>query len=131
MKKILIILITIPLIFGSCEKEDDSPNSNSGNNPIGNTSNGTTGYVVDDNYDRLYKTTNSGSTWVLVTDFDSDLGSFSPTSISFINGTTGYVVDDNYDRLYKTTNSGSTWVLVTDFDSDLGSFSPTSISFIN
>ena len=25
MKKILIILITIPLIFGSCEKEDDSP----------------------------------------------------------------------------------------------------------
>ena len=26
MKKILIILITIPLIFGSCEKEDESPN---------------------------------------------------------------------------------------------------------
>jgi hypothetical protein len=31
MKKILIILITIPLIFGSCKKEDDSPNSGSNN----------------------------------------------------------------------------------------------------
>ena len=86
MKKILIILITIPLIFASCEKEDDSPdsNSNSGNNPIIST--GTTGYVVDDYYDRLYKTTNSGSTWVEVTDFDSEIsGSFVPTSISFVN----------------------------------------------
>ena len=88
MKKILIILITIPLIFGSCEKEDDSPNSNSnnGNNPIGNTSTGTTGYIVEDYNDKLYKTTNSGSTWVEVTDFYSITnGSFSPTSISFIN----------------------------------------------
>jgi len=31
MKKILIILITIPLIFNSCKKEDDSPNSGSNN----------------------------------------------------------------------------------------------------
>ena len=31
MKKLLFILITIPLIFGSCEKEDDSPNSGSNN----------------------------------------------------------------------------------------------------
>ena len=31
MKKILIILITIPLIFNSCKKEDDSPNSVSNN----------------------------------------------------------------------------------------------------
>ena len=131
MKKLITILFVLPLIFSSCEKEDDTPDSNSGNNPIGNTPSGTTGYVVDDYQDKLYKTTNSGSTWVEVTDFDSDFGSFSPSPISFINGTTGYVVDDNYDRLYKTTNSGSTWVLVTDFDSDLGSFSPTSISFIN
>ena len=33
MKKILIILITIPLIFSSCKKEDNS--SNSGNNTSG------------------------------------------------------------------------------------------------
>ena len=31
MKKLLIILITIPLIFNSCKKEDDSPNSGSNN----------------------------------------------------------------------------------------------------
>ena len=31
MRKILIILITIPLIFNSCKKEDDSPNSGSNN----------------------------------------------------------------------------------------------------
>ena len=86
MKKILIILLTIPLIFGSCEKEDDSPNSNSNNsnNPIGNTPTGTTGYVVDDYYDKLYKTTNSGSTWVEVTDFNTYYSqSFNPGNISF------------------------------------------------
>ena len=61
MKKILIILITIPLIFGSCEKEDNSPdsNNNGNNNPIVNT---TTGYLCDDDGD-VYKTTNSGVTW--------------------------------------------------------------------
>ncbi len=59
MKKILIILITIPLIFGSCEKEDDSPDSNS-NNPIGNTPTGE-GYINNSGY--VYKTTDSGVTW--------------------------------------------------------------------
>ena len=38
MKKILIILITIPLIFNSCKKEDDSPNSGSNNTGSNNTS---------------------------------------------------------------------------------------------
>jgi len=87
MKKILIILLTIPLIFGSCEKEDDSPNSNSntGNNTTGNTSSGTTGYLFDDYYKNLYKTTNSGSTWVEVTDLVSYFGNFGTASISFIN----------------------------------------------
>ena len=32
MKKILIILITIPLIFGSCEKEEEENNNNNNNN---------------------------------------------------------------------------------------------------
>ena len=73
MKKILFILITIPLIFGSCEKEDDTPDSNS-NNPIGNTSTVTTGYIFDNWGDDLYKTTNSGSSWTLVTDVDNTLG---------------------------------------------------------
>ena len=69
MKKILIILITIPLIFGSCEKEDDSPESNnSGNTNPNNSPPGTTGYYVDhigNNYFEVYKTTNSGNTWSL------------------------------------------------------------------
>ena len=85
MKKILFLLISIPLIFSSCEKEDDSPdsNSNSGNNSI---ITGTTGYVIDEYYDKLYKTTNSGSSWSEVTDFNDDLsGNLSPTGISFIN----------------------------------------------
>ena len=72
MKKILFILITIPLIFGSCEKEDDSPDSNS-NNPIGNTPTGTTGYWIDYkdgwNYD-IHKTTNSGVSWSLQSTFN-------------------------------------------------------------
>ena len=66
MKKTLIILITIPLIFSSCEKEDDSPNPNSNNS--NNPYSGTTGYMVKhfsgDEYE-VYKTTNSGSTWTL------------------------------------------------------------------
>ena len=45
MKKILIILITIPLIFNSCKKEEDSPNS--GNN---NTSGSILGTWKVENY---------------------------------------------------------------------------------
>ena len=88
MKKILIILITIPLIFGSCEKEDDSPDSNSNNNnPIGNTPTGTTGYLIDDYYNDIYKTTDSGNNWTKVTDIYQDLGigSSFTGSISFVN----------------------------------------------
>ena len=45
MKKLLIILITIPLIFNSCKKEEDSPNS--GNN---NTSGSILGTWKVENY---------------------------------------------------------------------------------
>ena len=60
MKKILLIIFCVPLIFSSCEKEDDSPdsNSNNGNNPTVNT---TTGYFTDDG--NFYKTTDSGVNW--------------------------------------------------------------------
>ena len=79
MKKILFILITIPLIFGSCEKEDDSPNSNSNNsnNPIGNTPTGE-GYYNNDGY--IYKTTNSGVTWTQQSDYTGSL-----EQMSFVN----------------------------------------------
>ena len=75
MKKILIILITIPLIFGSCEIEDDSPDSNSNNS---NNPTQTTGYVVD-NSGYVSKTTDSAVTWT--TKNGVDLGS--PEGISF------------------------------------------------
>ena len=88
MKKILIILLTIPLIFGSCEKEDDSPNSNSNTgNPIGNTPLGTTGYFIDDYNDNIWKTTDSGNNWTEVTDIRNYFNTSSSVqgSISFVN----------------------------------------------
>ena len=77
MKKLLAILFILPLTFGSCEKEDDSPdgnNSGNNNNPIVNT---TTGYFCD-NYGRIYKTTDSGINWTQQTDFTT-----TGTGISF------------------------------------------------
>ena len=61
MKKLLTILFILPLIFSSCEKEDDTPNSNSNtnNNPTVNT---TTGYISTQ-YGQIFKTTDSGVTW--------------------------------------------------------------------
>ena len=60
MKKILYILLCIPLIFSSCKKEDVSPNSNSNsnNNPVINTS---TGFYHD--YGYFFKTTDGGQSW--------------------------------------------------------------------
>jgi len=57
VKNLLKLLLSIPLIFSSCEKEDDSPESN--NNPIVNT---TTGYFSS-NSGQIYKTTDSGVNW--------------------------------------------------------------------
>ena len=36
--------------------------------------NGTTGYIFDESGDDIYKTTNSGNSWTLVTDIDNTLG---------------------------------------------------------
>ena len=79
MKKILIILITIPLIFGSCEKEDDSPNTNSNNsnNPIGNIPNGVVGYYYNG---YINKTTDSGVTWTQLGDYIGGIN-----QINFVN----------------------------------------------
>ena len=66
MKKLLTILFILPLIFSSCEKEDDTPNSNSNNgNPL-NPSLGLIGYGTR-SYD-VYKTTDGGQTWNLKSD---------------------------------------------------------------
>ena len=35
---------------------------------------GTTGYIFNEYGDEIYKTTNSGNSWTLVTDIDNTLG---------------------------------------------------------
>lgn len=64
MKKLLFILITIPLIFSSCEKEEDNqPNNNGTNNQ------GLIGYSFGNNginNEGIYKTTDGGNNWILL-----------------------------------------------------------------
>jgi len=59
MKKILLIILCIPLIFNSCKKEEDNQPSPLGN--PGSTNPGIVGYTSDNG--RIYKTTDSGVTW--------------------------------------------------------------------
>ena len=62
MKKLITILFVLPLIFSSCEKEDDSPNSNSNNGNNNPTVNTTTGYMCN-SWGTIWKTTDSGNSW--------------------------------------------------------------------
>jgi photosystem II stability/assembly factor-like uncharacterized protein len=57
------------------------------------------GWSMDN--DVLYKTTNSGVTWVQIQ------SNFNLTYINFINDNTGWVAD--YNSVKKTTNGGSNW----------------------
>ena len=78
MKKLLLIVFCVPLIFSSCEKEDDSPNSNSNNNnPIGNTPSGVIGYYYNG---YINKTTDSGVTWTVQGDYISGIN-----QLNFVN----------------------------------------------
>ena len=72
MKKLLTILFILPLIFSSCEKEDDSPNSNSNNsNNTTTPSLGLIGYGTD-SYN-VFKTTNGGVSWTTVSTDNIDV----------------------------------------------------------
>ena len=90
MKKFLTILFILPLIFISCEKEDDSPESN--NKP-------TTGYYTYQG--NFYKTTDSGNSWTQMSQTSGIL------DISMVNETTGYYTYQG--NFYKTTDSGNLW----------------------
>ena len=57
MKKLLTILFIIPLIFISCEEEDNTPSVSPPS-----TSSVSTGYLSNQ-YGYIYKTTDSGVTW--------------------------------------------------------------------
>ena len=100
MKKLLTILFIVPLIFGSCEKEDDSPNSNNGN-PL-TPSLGLIGYGSSGS--SVYKTTNGGVSWSYLTTDNF-------TSISFPSNDIGY--GSSGSSVYKTTNGGVSWSYLT------------------
>ena len=95
MKKTLIILITIPLIFNSCKKEDDSPNSGSYN-----TSGSILGTweVISGSYTRT--TTSSyidpvyGTEVILNNDINEDIYDLSTYSMSWT-----YRYDNTYVRI--------------------------------
>ncbi len=60
MKKLLLILFCLPLLFTTCKKEDDEP-TNSGNNNTGNNVNTPTHtYVPDDNFENYLEANDMG-----------------------------------------------------------------------
>ena len=82
MKHLYIILLCLPLIgFGQ----------------------GNTGYISS--YETLFKTTDSGNTWVEISNGPWN----SVENMSFVNETTGYITQYNSYQLWKTTDSGNTW----------------------
>ena len=65
MKKFLYLFFCIPLIFGSCEEEDNTP---SGSPPPPLPPSGTTGYYLEhegSGYYSIFKTSDSGVSWGL------------------------------------------------------------------
>ena len=94
MKKILIILITIPLIFNSCKKEEDSPNS--GNN---NTSGSILGTWKVENYTNTstegYIDPVSGTEVVTDTDVNTGPGDVEEY-LTFTNDNT--ILDHRYEN---------------------------------
>jgi len=134
MKKLLYILICLPLIFSSCKKEDDSPNSGSTNNTsasiIGTweiasvTSTSTQGYLhpvqgtevvtSTDNDSQNYP--NDGMTffWAFASDGTH-------TETQYINGTLQSIYTYNYIKqgnnlsvhMDSLGNVGSTYTITT------------------
>ena len=76
MKKLLKILLILPLIFSSCEEEDNTPSVSP---PP--TSSVTTGFLSTQ-YGMIYKTTDSGDTWT----YHDGMMSMTGGSIGIFNG---------------------------------------------
>ena len=53
MKKLLLILLCLPLLFTSCKKEDDTPTNNTGNTSIYT-------YVPDDHFEAYLENNGMG-----------------------------------------------------------------------
>ena len=110
MKKLLLILLCLPLIFSSCEKEEkDSStfntinlgNNDSINNPINQ---GLKGYATHYN-GGTYKTTNGGESWTLKFHDSFD-------DIDFIDENLGYASHLLDGLTYKTLDGGETWEII-------------------
>ena len=60
MKKLLLILLCLPLLFTTCKKEEDNtPTNNTGNNNTGNNSTQT--YIPDDNFEAYLENNGMGN----------------------------------------------------------------------
>ena len=118
MKKLLYLLICLPLIFSSCKKEDDSPNSGSGstNNTsasivgtweiASSTSTHTSGYLdpmqgteiitstetTSENYPTI---DGEWSTWTFASDGDFTVVQYENDTLSFSSVDFSYVKDGN------------------------------------
>jgi photosystem II stability/assembly factor-like uncharacterized protein len=77
--------------------------------------NSNTGYFTTANGD-LYKTTDGGSNWTLVSDFNSI--NFGYNQIEFITENQGYLWNGADTKVYLTRDSGATWTLVADTGCD-------------
>ena len=86
-----------------------------------------TGYILGNgNHGIIYKTTNAGSNWILIHDFNP-AGIF--RDMSFVNKDTGWVCSvDNFDGgVFKTTDGGISWIQQFNY----GTENPGRIFFIN
>ena len=58
---------------------------------------------INNYYDRIYKTTDSGETWQLTFETETDIAAF-----DFVNESVGYAIGD-YGKFYKTVDGGTSW----------------------
>src|SRR4030065_2349287 len=79
------------------------------------------GWVLDVNAGSVFKTLDSGESWLLV----ADLEDYKNWDLFFINGNIGWLSGQNY--IYKTTNGGSNWI--TQFSNS--DYSISSLFFLN
>ena len=97
MKKLLLLLISIPLIFSSCEKDEEEITPND-LDPIEQN----IGFYQDFGF--FYKTTNGGETWNLQNQTQE---SQNILQMEFLNEQTGFYLTQY--GVWKTIDGGSSW----------------------
>ena len=69
----------------------------------------TTWLLIDDQTDKIYKTTDSGANWDTGTTSPLLSGANPIDGIAAVSATEWLVVSQDLDRIYRTTDSGATW----------------------